>query len=571
MKKLPKMKYTDSITRQTQVRFGGYNHTKHAKDGDIYDMKNITAEHYPLIAPREKRDICTTACSGTLDLIGVSDKFYCISEGLSYNGTWYSEGFIFFYDGRNITGTKKIKMVGDTGNYLFLLPDEKFENPKCYVKNTDSHKSPKYNVKLVQRSYQVGTANSTITLNYIVLWNSGGSNYISTRALQMYHFSISTKVFIYIELNDGRVIKKVKTITKQSEVSDGYGNAMYKTEFAEVEEWGCGSYEVRVIYIMSDMPYLDHICGADNRIWGCDDKNIYCSAFGKPMEWFNYEASAAGNVADNSWSIEPFDGGGDFTGCTVYRGTPIFFKENMVYEIYGDNPSNFRLQTYKVPGVAKGSHKSLQVIKDVLYYLSPEGVMRYSGGIVDNLSTQFNQQLEEGVGGNDGLRYYLSAKADGVYKLFVYDLERRIWTVEDSTQVLDFALYNRRLYMLNGSHQLMCINPGTHSSPISKTGDEAVPEAVIEFADCYMDTVDKKAISKIFARFSVEDGGAFEILIRYDSSGEWKSVKKITASSQKTYTLPIIPKRCDHFKIKIIGKRFVLHALSYEYYNGSTL
>lgn len=556
MKKLPKMKYTDSITRQTQVRFGGYNHTKHAKDGDIYDMKNITAEHYPLITPREKRDICTTTYSGTLKSIGTSDKFYCIGDKT------------FYYDGTLVEMIGTVKQVADTGNYLFLLPEEQFKKSNCYIKNTGKMMGTGHYASVSQEVNYF--SNGTVVRYYIALENTK----IITRMPFIYYFyeGSAVPIFFAIKLKDGRILRTIRTMTdRRAQVSDGWQTNLYEASFAEDESWGCSNEEIEIIYATTSVPFLNYVCGTDNRIWGCDDKNIYCSAFGKPMEWFYYEASSSGNVADNSWSIEPFDGGGDFTGCTVYRGTPIFFKENMVYEIYGDNPSNFRLQTYKVPGVAKGSHKSLQVIKDVLYYLSPEGVMRYSGGIVDNLSTQFNQQLEEGVGGNDGLRYYLSAKADGVYKLFVYDLERRIWTVEDSTQVLDFALYNRRLYMLNGSHQLMCINPGTHSSPISKTGDEAVPEAVIEFADCYMDTVDKKAISKIFARFSVEDGGAFEILIRYDSGGEWKSVKKITASSQKTYTLPIIPKRCDHFKIKIIGKRFVLHALSYEYYNGSTL
>ena len=55
--KFPHMVYSDEIVRQTQVRFGGYKHSLYAKDGDIYDMRNITANIFPLITPRTQRSI----------------------------------------------------------------------------------------------------------------------------------------------------------------------------------------------------------------------------------------------------------------------------------------------------------------------------------------------------------------------------------------------------------------------------------------------------------------------------------------------------------------------------------
>lgn len=552
MKKLPKMKYSDAIARQTQVRFGGYNHTKYARDGEIYDMKNITTEHYPLITPRGKRDICDTIHSGTIDTIGVSDKFYLVSDGKLY------------YDGVEKISVGEIKQVADTGNYMYFLPQTETDTPVCYNKKLDETITPEFYESLVLDDYNGERG--------ISFRSNGQENYVwenEKRSGAFIYNYYNCKIVFFITLSTGEIKTFVKTVNRQSIDRIGYFREYY-TYFNEYEPWGFTDDEVVSVSIAS-VPKLNYVCGTDNRIWGCDEKNIYCSAFGKPMEWYYYEASSSGNVSDNSWSIEPFDNGGEFTGCTVYRGTPIFFKENMVYEVYGDNPSNYRLQTYKVPGVAKGSHKSLQVIKDVLYYLSPEGVMRYSGGIVDNLTTQFNQRLEEGVGGNDGLRYYLSAKADGVYKLFVYDLNNRIWSIEDKTKALDFALYNRKMYMLDSEKKILCVNSGEHIEPITKIGEEDLPDAVIEFADCYMDTIDKKAISKIFARFGIEDGGELEILIDYDSNGNWNSIKKLSATNKKTYTLPIIPKRCDHFRIKLKGKKFVLHTLSYEYYNGSTL
>ena len=55
--KLPDIRYGDSIVKQTRVKFGGYYHSLYAQDGDIYDMKNITSDQFPLIMPRSQREV----------------------------------------------------------------------------------------------------------------------------------------------------------------------------------------------------------------------------------------------------------------------------------------------------------------------------------------------------------------------------------------------------------------------------------------------------------------------------------------------------------------------------------
>lgn len=52
---LPRMVYSDNIQSTTQVQFGGYNHTKNASEGEIYDMANMTSDNYPLLSSRPKR------------------------------------------------------------------------------------------------------------------------------------------------------------------------------------------------------------------------------------------------------------------------------------------------------------------------------------------------------------------------------------------------------------------------------------------------------------------------------------------------------------------------------------
>ena len=52
---LPKFSNTAALRQSYQAQFGGLNHTKGATDGDIYDMRNMTSDHYPVLSPRGRR------------------------------------------------------------------------------------------------------------------------------------------------------------------------------------------------------------------------------------------------------------------------------------------------------------------------------------------------------------------------------------------------------------------------------------------------------------------------------------------------------------------------------------
>lgn len=53
--KLPSMKFSDGITKGKQIKFGGLNHSAGAGDGELWDMRNLTSDHYPLLATRAPR------------------------------------------------------------------------------------------------------------------------------------------------------------------------------------------------------------------------------------------------------------------------------------------------------------------------------------------------------------------------------------------------------------------------------------------------------------------------------------------------------------------------------------
>ena len=477
--------------------------------------------------------------------IGSGDKFYCTDTA----GRFYCDNE---YIGKLTPGNKEF---AETGAFIFILPD------RAYF-NSNSKKLTYYASGSVRQTES--HIIDEISDNYIKFANS------SLSILTMFKADDTVNVeFVY---KDGKVQKATGTVKSITYMNDKTAY-IYFTANIFVDIDGRVQNLVR-IKMYNTIPELNHICAASNRMWGCDDKTVYCSAFGAPDKWQYFETGAAG-VSDNSWSVQPFDSSGEFTGCVTLGDKPIFFKENKVYIVYGSNPSDFTLQAYDVPGTASGSSKSIAVIKDEVFYLSPEGVIRFSGGMSDNISNDFFEQLENGTAGTDGTRYYLSAQTGSGYKIFVFNTQNGKWCIEDEKKVSNYTTYKRRLFMLTGN-DILCANPGALPYPILRSGAEEEEESFIEFGDYYCDSPDKKAVSKLYLRFTVEQSGTVEIDINYDSekndSGRiWRIIKTISPGSKKSYVLPVIPRRADHFRLRIKGKGFVLYSLSHEYYDGTAL
>jgi hypothetical protein len=69
-----------------------------------------------------------------------------------------------------------------------------------------------------------------------------------------------------------------------------------------------------------------------------------------------------------------------------------------------------------------------------------------------------------------------------------------------------------------------------------------------------MSSPDMKYISRLLIRMSLEEGASVEVSIQYDSSDLWEQVCVMSATSLRRFSIPIRPKRCDHFRIQIKGE-----------------
>jgi hypothetical protein len=73
-------------------------------------------------------------------------------------------------------------------------------------------------------------------------------------------------------------------------------------------------------------------------------------------------------------------------------------------------------------------------------------------------------------------------------------------------------------------------------------------------------------------RVELEAGATLAVKMMFDSDSEWRHVAKLTTEKKRSYYLPIIPRRCDHFRIRLEGVgEWRLYSLTREHYSGSEI
>lgn len=398
-----------------------------------------------------------------------------------------------------------------------------------------------------------------------------GSSYTIDKELSRFKVTQSTQIQISSSGASSAVGKYfVEEAAGVSTQGAAYGKTIYKITAAQYVAADSNIkltlelYRAQRVTYTNDLlltretPELDFICSNDNRIWGCKDNVIYASKPGDPWNWNVFDG-----LASDSYSVESGTPGA-FTGCVSYLGYPIFFKEQEIVKVYGKYPSNYELIASPAPGVMEGSHASLAVAASTLFYLSPQGPCAYTGSQPVDLSAPFGAvKLHSGVGGSDGERYFLSAQdADGDWHLFNYTPSMGLWFREDEAEAVSFAYY----------HGLLCMSSGGTFLIDAPSPNEEPVEWWCVFGDFTDQDPNRKGVSKIQVRLELDAGSDCEILFQPDN-GDWISVWSREGETHKqSYYIPIIPVRCDHYKLGFNGfGQARIYSLAREQYSGSEI
>lgn len=309
------------------------------------------------------------------------------------------------------------------------------------------------------------------------------------------------------------------------------------------------------------VPDMDYVTECQNRLWGCyygikdgeTVNEIYCCKLGDFKNWECY----MGVSTDSYRASVGTDG--VWTGAVTYLGYPMFFKENHVHKVYVSATGAHQITSTALDGVQKGSADSLAIVADTLIYKTRTGIARFDGSMPIPISEQLgNIVYKNARGGKLGYKYYISMQDNGgKWSMFAYDIRKAVWSREDDTEAKFFADIGDDLYFIDGKNRLISVmgNDGEKEGSIQwsfKTGAIGY-----EYAE-------NKYISRFKLRMSIEKGGWAQMFIEYDSNGIWEDKGSVKGNGiNKTFIIPIIPRRCDHLRIMLKGKgEFKLYSMA---------
>ena len=566
-------------TQQVTDLFMGYNHNLKIEDGEFYDMENLTSSYYPLLANRGKR--------------GTVSKLTAPRGLLAKSRLAYIDGTRLFYDDADITSylsaagfaispdeTMLPKSLMSMGAYILIFPDKLYINTENYTDcgsieaefTTATNSAVTYTIcKIDGTPYGIPAVGGSEPAA-----PDNGSLWIDTSA--------STHVLKQYSSTSSMWIDVPTVYTKISYAGIGKSFSQYDG----VKISGCSSTEAsiatqiealngsKIIYEKGDdyivvvglldqtytqttgsvtvsrkMPDMDYITEAENRLWGCKYglvdgvtlNEIYCCALGDFKNWNQF----LGLSTDSYVASVGTDG--PWTGAVTHLGYPLFFKENVMHKVYISSTGAHQIADTACRGVQSGSHKSLVVVNERLYYKSVTDICVYDGSLPASVSPQFGtERYFDAVGGFLGDKYYVSMRdMRNNWHLFVYDTVKGFWHREDATQAMCFARCNGDLYYIDAnSQELKCVNGS------KGTLETAVPWSATTGLMGYQ-TVERKYVSRFNLRMKLPIGSQADMYIQYDSDGVWNHAGHMVGVGTKTFMLPVRPRRCDHFQIRIDG------------------
>ena len=586
-----------NTTRQPLELFAGYNHNLRINEGEFYDMKNMASDYFPVLSPRKQRGTynkhTVTKANGL-----VSKDTLCVADGTK-----------FYVNGSEITGldlTDTPKELVSMGAYVIIMPDKKYVN----TADLSDHGSIEASF-ITTGNVEYSMCDMEGKIYEDVIKSSGeptgdiesGTYWLdlSQTPHQLKVFSGSSSVWmpvptVYCRITAPHIASNFKDFdgvkilgidsshNPQLKDYDGKISILYKAFHDEGDSTitparaeGTNDYLVIVglvdenyvqtspLTISRDMPNLDFIIESENRLWGCrygvnvDGEvvnEIYASKLGDFKNWncflgISTDSYIASCGTDGAW-----------TGAIAHLGYPVFFKENYVHKVYGNYPSNYQIQATACRGVMKGAGKSLAIVNEVLYYKSRNGVCAYDGSLPVEITSGFGEihysALDESnsdflrngaVAGSHHNKYYISMKSevDGLWHLFVYDANNKIWHKEDNTRADQFCSCQNEMYFIDHADGKVKTVLGS-GDPIEEPIDWYVETGTLG-----IELVDRKYISRLLIRMQLEIGSRVSFSIQYDSSGEWVPVSNVTGTSLRSFAFPLRPKRCDHFRLRING------------------
>lgn len=587
-------------SRDMTTVFGGYNHKLSCQDGEFFDMQNMTTSYYPMLSPRNLRGICRQFTNP--NMIADRDGLVWFDDGTMYvNGEAtdikMSPTLDFSYvkmGSKFVFGNAEWAVDMETMKNDYLDTMHIWGGTKDILPITDTSKMYEW-----KKSTWYEDGFEPKDGDYAV-FEENGQNIMKQYSADTKQWKVFEGDYVYLGLDNGNTLhgpsfevgQTIKITVNNSHgdfdpvislfpISEGEQKYSVTTtvintfinEQGESVDWATGEKSRPYYGIVIDGSVSEcllygssqatnpivvepiriapkFITECSNRLWGCsaDGHEIYATRLGTWKRWQCFEG-----VSTDSYAVT-IGSDGEFTGSVTYNGNPIFFKENSMVKITVSATGAHQVKEIFCPGVQKGSDKSICIINGILYYKGVEGIYAYDGSLPVLVSSSLGEvRYYNAVSGTILDRYYVSMKdGTGLSHMFVYDTGTGMWAKEDNTDAMAFCRSKDDLYYVDNADKKLKSVRGT--LPYEGGETEKAFDWYAESGNIGFTMPDKKHLAKLQFRLSMDLGTNVSIFVQYDSSGAWEHICNLNGAGTRSFTVPIIPRRCDHFKYMIAGR-----------------
>ena len=560
------MKYSTlnelETTREMIDVFCGYNHNLRINNGEFYDMENLSPAYYPVLSPRSGRGTYAEPASAQ----GLIAK-----DSLCYvDGTHFVMNEHRVDMGLSTKAEHCPKTLVSMGAYVIILPDKMYFNT---LDVTDYGKIEEEYNSTGDVTFELCNINGDVYANATVsagepekknmaLWIDTSS---TPHTLKQYSASSAMWVSIpttYIKIRatgigakfgkyDGVTISGIKSEALKDLNASTIVWAKdddYIVVTGILDEVTTQTAAQGAVRVERKMPDMDFVVEAGNRLWGCkygmtSDKTvvneIYACKLGDFKNWNSFMG-----LSTDSW-VGSVGTDGQFTGAVTHLGYPVFFKETCLHKVYISSAGAHQIQDTACRGVQKGSHRSLAIVNEVLYYKSRKSVCAYDGSLPVEISAALGEtQYSNAVAGGYGNLYYISMTDGKDYHLFCYDTAKGMWFREDKTRADAFCFCRGEMYYID--------HADGHIKTVS--GGKEKVKWMAETGMIGITYPDAKYVSRLLLRMALDFGSIVRIYGQYDSWGEWELLATLSGISTRSFLAHVKPKRCDHMRLRIVGE-----------------
>lgn len=559
------------------IEFKGLNRRTTVEEGEMSDMLNLSSDNYPVLTQRKPRGQMELP-EGVIRPLQLMPRFDKIAMT-----ALTEDGIRFYYDGElvpEVTDLGDSTLMVAINNRVCFFPEKKCIDITRLGVQSGTYRSLAASVSIaVDTEISINNTDARITL-------FAGHDLRPDDAINI------NGVIGYTPQGGSATTMPVSISAAIEDVVNTNTIVLPRETFIEMTGEGATAVTLKAqSTIVRPVPDLDHVIEWNNRLWGCNsnDNTIYACKLGDPFNWNYYQ----GTSMDSYYAEQGTDG--VWTGKAVYSNHLIFFKENSMCRIYGTAPSNYQITNSDVFGVEAGSRQSVVTINDTVFYKSKIGIMAYSGGIPYCISDGINTEFINVTAGTEKRKYYASIQTPNGYELIVFDTEKGLWHKEDDTRFRSCATIGDMLYYveyeddllvcsehLPCSKWLLCGNGDTVGTvgivnPLepSESPDGIRWRAVFGPFDEYLE--EHKIYSKLALRIKnqyedesyiytdtgdvLQTDTGLELCIDKPVSvyisideGDWELVETYSPPRTKGDFIPIIPRRCDRYSVKIEGE-----------------